>query len=65
MHQPDEDPIVQEIPWVIMGMTIPVQITASGNLLVDGSPVHQASENLKHGDTGKKAVDLSTHFRSS
>lgn len=63
MHQPAEDPIVQEIPWVIMGMTILVQITASGNLLVDGSPVHRASENLQLGDTGKKAVNLSTHLR--
>lgn len=65
MHQPAEDPIVQEIPWVIMGMTILVQITASGNLFVDGSPVHRASENLQLGDTGKKAVNLSTHLRPS
>ncbi len=51
MQPSSEDPIVQEIPWVIMGMTIPVQISASGKIFVDGSPVLQLTETDVSRDT--------------
>lgn len=45
-YDTSEDPVVQEIPWTIMGQVIPVEITRSGRLLVDGSAVIPA-EDLK------------------
>ncbi|MFN5095842.1 MAG: hypothetical protein ACK5BY_02935 [Limnohabitans sp.] len=43
-YDTSEDPIVQAIPWTINGQIIPVEITRSGKLLVDGSAVIPADE---------------------
>jgi hypothetical protein len=64
MSDPRQDPIAQEILWVIMGTPIPIQITASGKIFVDGSPIHTppTDEPTK---TGKTERDLPSDLRPS
>lgn len=48
-HTNADDPVVQVIPWTIVGCVIHIEITQSGKLLVDGSlvePVAQTRSSL-------------------
>lgn len=45
MSEAGNDPVVQEIPWVLEGCTpISVEITRSGRLFVNGEPVEPIEE---------------------
>ncbi len=49
------DPIVQEIPWTIMGAVNLIQVTKSGVLLVEGARIECPEEQGKQDE--EKALD--------
>jgi hypothetical protein len=42
LYDTSNDPVVQEIPWTIMGTVNRIQVTQSGVLLVEGARIESA-----------------------
>lgn len=42
LYDTSNDPVVQEIPWTIMGTVNRIQVTQSGVLLVEGARIQSA-----------------------
>lgn len=42
LYDTSNDPVVQDIPWTIMGVVNRIQVTQSGALLVEGARIESA-----------------------
>jgi hypothetical protein len=49
LYDTSNDPVVQEIPWTIMGTVNRIQVTQSGVLLVEGARIESADvQGMQH-----------------
>lgn len=56
LYDTSNDPVVQDIPWTIMGTVNRIQVTQSGVLLVEGARIESADMQEMQYDSGTEAL---------
>ena len=59
LYDTSNDPVVQEIPWTIMGTVNRIQVTKSGVLLVEGARIESADvQGIEPGSTTSAGMQI-------
>jgi len=58
LYDTSNDPVVQDIPWTIMGVIKRIQVTQSGALLVEGARIENADAHAAQPASEKRNLSI-------